>query len=45
VHAADAVIDDAGTGIGEPIRRTPDDLGTEAVVAEEDVADAGYQNA
>src|ERR1700721_1645454 len=44
-HAADPVIDDPHARIILPDRDMPDYLGAEPVVAEEDVADAGYQNA
>jgi len=44
VHAPYPVVDDAYAGLGEPIGGAPHHLGTETVVAEEDVADTGYQN-
>src|ERR1700744_337179 len=45
VHAPDAVVDHPHTRIVVPDRDVPDYLGAESVVAEEDVADAGHQDA
>src|ERR1700731_4120548 len=46
MHAADAVIGGAyPVGAVAPVTDVTHHLGTEAVVAEEDVADAGYQDA
>src|SRR5271156_4420311 len=46
MHAPDAVIGGAYTlGAVHPAKDMTQHLGTEAVVAEEDVADAGYQDA
>ena len=44
VHAPDPVVDDADPGICDAFRNMADHLGAEPVVAEEDVADAGYEN-
>ena len=45
MHAADPVVDDPHPGsAGRAAAEPANDLGTEAVVAEEDVADAGYQD-
>src|ERR1700722_18895188 len=45
VHAPDAVVDGPHARIVLPDWDMPDHLGAEPVVAEEDVADAGHQNA
>ena len=44
VHAADAVVDDPHTWARDVFGDMAHHLGTETVVAEEDVADTGYQN-
>src|SRR5271165_3390617 len=46
MHAPDAVVGGAHpVGAVDPVEDVTQHLGTEAVVAEEDVADAGYQDA
>jgi hypothetical protein len=44
VHAPDAIVDYLHARVGELSWDVANHLGAEAVVSEEDVADAGYQN-
>ncbi|GFG55208.1 hypothetical protein MAGR_66490 [Mycolicibacterium agri] len=44
VHAPDPVVHQLNTRTTEPLRDVTHHLGAEAVVAEEDIADPGYQN-
>jgi hypothetical protein len=44
VHAPDAVVHQLNSRIGQTLRNVTYHLGAEAVVTEEDVADAGYQD-
>jgi hypothetical protein len=45
VHAADTVIGDADSFVGRVCHHMPQYLGAEAVVSEEDIADAGDEDA
>ncbi|HZA10457.1 hypothetical protein [Mycobacterium sp.] len=44
MHAANSIVDEPHSWAGEPPGDMPHYLGSEPVVAEEDIADAGYQN-
>jgi hypothetical protein len=44
MHAADAIVHQSNSRIGDSLRGMANQLGAEAVVTEEDVADPGYQD-